>query len=80
MHFDWRAGALEKVAGGSNPVAEGLLLGDNLPILERIPDGSIDLVYIDPPFGTGNVRRHERIRLVRATGLGQGLVDACTRS
>jgi site-specific DNA-methyltransferase (adenine-specific) len=63
MHFDWRAGALEKVAGGSDPVAEGLLLGDNLPILERIPDGSIDLVYTDPPFGTGNVRRHERIRL-----------------
>ncbi len=34
-----------------------LLLGDNLPILEDTPDASVDLVYIDPPFGTGAIRR-----------------------
>ncbi|RMH41933.1 MAG: site-specific DNA-methyltransferase [Deltaproteobacteria bacterium] len=34
-----------------------LLLGDNLPILENTPDGSVDLVYVDPPFGTGTTQR-----------------------
>jgi site-specific DNA-methyltransferase (adenine-specific) len=29
-------------------------LGDNLKVLrERIPDGSVDLVYLDPPFNSG---------------------------
>ncbi len=47
----------------ARPVPEGLICGDNLPIMRLIPDDSIDLVYIDPPFGTGNLRRHDRIRL-----------------
>jgi len=42
---------------------EGLICGDNLPILEQMASGSVDLIYVDPPFGTGNLRRHERIRL-----------------
>ena len=30
-----------------------LYYGDNLPILlELIPDGSVDLVYLDPPFNS----------------------------
>ena len=30
-----------------------LFYGDNLPILrERIPDASVDLVYLDPPFNS----------------------------
>ena len=35
---------------------DAILFGDNLPILARLlPDlrGKIDLIYIDPPFGTG---------------------------
>ncbi len=27
--------------------------GDNLPILKQLPENSIDLIYIDPPFNTG---------------------------
>jgi len=27
-------------------------IGDNLPILESMPSGSVDLIYIDPPFNT----------------------------
>ncbi len=30
--------------------------GDNLPILKSIPDGSIQLIYIDPPFNTGRTQ------------------------
>ncbi len=33
-----------------------LVLGDNLDLLEILPDGSVDLVYIDPPFATGKRR------------------------
>ena len=27
--------------------------GDNLDVLKRIPDRSVDLIYVDPPFNTG---------------------------
>ena len=30
-----------------------LLLGDNLPHLRSLPDESVDMVYLDPPFLTG---------------------------
>jgi DNA modification methylase len=31
--------------------------GDNLAVLPGIADASIDLIYADPPFGTGRTRR-----------------------
>jgi DNA modification methylase len=36
-----------------------ILLGDNLPLLQQLTEGSVDLVYADPPFNTGRrqVRR-----------------------
>ncbi len=49
------AGAMEGTAELEGP--DRLLLGDNLPILEQLPEASIDLVYIDPPFATGTIRR-----------------------
>ncbi|MBM4142946.1 MAG: site-specific DNA-methyltransferase [Lentisphaerae bacterium] len=39
--------------------------GDNLPILETLPDGLADLIYIDPPFNTGKIQRRARIAAVR---------------
>jgi site-specific DNA-methyltransferase (adenine-specific) len=33
---------------------------DNLSVLRDLADGSIDLVYIDPPFNTGRVQRKTR--------------------
>ena len=38
---------------------------DNLTVLSRIPDGSVPLVYIDPPFNTGKAQSRTRIRTVR---------------
>ena len=38
-----------------------VFLADNLTVLKTIPDGSIDLIYIDPPFNTGKVQRLSRI-------------------
>jgi site-specific DNA-methyltransferase (adenine-specific) len=39
--------------------------GDNLDVMARFPDASVDLVYTDPPFNTGRARTHTRIRTVR---------------
>ena len=36
--------------------------GDNLELLRAIPDGSIPLIYIDPPFNTGETRAHTRLK------------------
>ncbi|HOJ02100.1 MAG TPA: DNA methyltransferase [Anaerolineaceae bacterium] len=38
--------------------------GDNLPILGSLPDASVDLIYIDPPFNTGHTQTRTRIRTV----------------
>ena len=35
---------------------------DNLDVLLKIPDASIDLIYIDPPFNTGKIQRYQRIQ------------------
>ncbi len=51
---------------GPGAVPEGVVLGDCREVLAGLPDGCIDLVYIDPPFGTGQVRRLGSIR----TGVG----------
>lgn len=40
-------------------------LGDNLPILRAMPDASVDLIYIDPPFNTGRTQVRTQIRTVR---------------
>src|ERR1019366_8845314 len=47
-------------------VREGVVEGDNLDVLRALPDGCVDLIYIDPPFGTGQTRRLDSIR----TGAG----------
>jgi site-specific DNA-methyltransferase (adenine-specific) len=39
--------------------------GECLEVLRELPAGSVDLVYIDPPFNTGRVQRRERLRTVR---------------
>ena len=41
---------------------EGAHLAENLEFLRTIPDATIDLVYIDPPFGTGQTRRLQSIK------------------
>ncbi|MCA8956865.1 MAG: site-specific DNA-methyltransferase, partial [Planctomycetes bacterium] len=38
-----------------------IVLQDNLEFLKTLPDGSVDLIYIDPPFNTG--KRQERRRM-----------------
>jgi len=42
--------------------AGAVVEGDNLEVLAALPDASVDLCYADPPFGTGERQRLERIR------------------
>jgi site-specific DNA-methyltransferase (adenine-specific) len=48
-----------------------IYFGDNLEVLRNLPSGSVNLIYIDPPFNTGRPRRHQEVKVVRA-GDGDG--------
>lgn len=39
-----------------------IVFGDNIEVLAGIGSGSVDLIYIDPPFNTGQVQRLRSIR------------------
>ena len=39
--------------------------GDNLPILRAMPQASVDMIYIDPPFNTGKIQSRTQISTVR---------------
>jgi site-specific DNA-methyltransferase (adenine-specific) len=43
-------------------MSHSIYLGDNLPILQSLPDESVDLIYIDPPFNTGKTQARTQIR------------------
>jgi len=40
-------------------------LADNMEVLPTVPDGSVNLIYIDPPFNTGKVQQRTRMKTVR---------------
>jgi len=41
-----------------------IYFSDNLPILRSMPDGCVDLIYIDPPFNTGRKQTRTSIRTI----------------
>lgn len=43
-----------------------IYFGDNLPVLKNLPDESVDLIYIDPPFNTGKTQTRTTIKTIRA--------------
>ena len=52
-----------------------LIHGDAESVLSRLPGDSIDLIYIDPPFNTGNIQKLSSLRTERdndATRIGFG--------
>ncbi len=44
---------------------EGVFCADSFSLLPRLPDEFVDLIYVDPPFGTGQLRRLDSIRTGR---------------
>jgi site-specific DNA-methyltransferase (adenine-specific) len=54
---------------------EGIHLGDNLPLLKAVPEGSVQLAYADPPFNTGRTQTRRTLATTAAvtgdrTGFG----------
>jgi site-specific DNA-methyltransferase (adenine-specific) len=47
-------------------MAHSIYFGDNLPILKQLPDSSVDLIYIDPPFNTGREQSRTQIKTERS--------------
>lgn len=45
------------------PLGGWIYFADNLEVLRRLPAGTIDLIYIDPPFNTGKVQQQTRLRV-----------------
>lgn len=43
-----------------------IYFGDNLPLLHSLPDASINLIYIDPPFNTGKSQTRTQIKTTQA--------------
>jgi len=39
---------------------------DNLPVLKTLPDESVNLIYIDPPFNTGKRQKRTQIKTERS--------------
>ncbi|MFB3853556.1 MAG: hypothetical protein ACE148_06995 [Vicinamibacterales bacterium] len=55
----------------TKPLMEGevtgkIYLADNLEVLRGLPPGSVDLIYIDPPFNTGKVQQRTQLKTVRS--------------
>jgi site-specific DNA-methyltransferase (adenine-specific)/adenine-specific DNA-methyltransferase len=46
----------------SERLENSLILGDCLKVMSHLPDHMVDLIYIDPPFGTGRERKGENLK------------------
>jgi site-specific DNA-methyltransferase (adenine-specific) len=42
-----------------------IYFGDNISILQTLPTGSVELIYIDPPFNTGHSQRRTQIKTIQ---------------
>jgi site-specific DNA-methyltransferase (adenine-specific) len=46
--------------------ANSVYFGDNLAVLKSIPDSSVQLIYIDPPFNTGREQQRSKVTTKRS--------------
>lgn len=44
-----------------------VIFTDNLPALQQLQTGSVQLIYIDPPFNTGRTQTRTQLRTIRST-------------
>ncbi len=51
--------------GGTGGATLRIVQGDNLTVLRSLAGGSIDLIYIDPPFNTGKAQTRVALRTER---------------
>ncbi len=46
------------------PELSEIILGENLEVLPRLPDGAFQMIYIDPPFNTGEKQTRRSVATV----------------
>jgi len=51
--------------GESTPPCGRIVLADNFAVLASLPDATVDLIYVDPPFNTGKRQTLQRLKTVR---------------
>ena len=49
-------------------IANRVIVGECLDVVRTLPDASVDLIYLDPPFNTGGARRHARVKTKASAG------------
>src|SRR6201995_4200260 len=49
-----------------------VIAGDNLPVLERLPEMAFDLIYVDPPFNTGRAQTRHSVATTADNGASRG--------
>jgi len=42
-----------------------IICADNMAVLPGMPSGSVDLVYVDPPFNTGRIQQRTTVKAIR---------------
>ncbi|HWW23166.1 MAG TPA: site-specific DNA-methyltransferase [Edaphobacter sp.] len=48
-----------------NQIGNAIVLGDNLSVLRGIEAGSVELIYVDPPFNTGKRQARMQMKTIR---------------
>src|ERR1700712_4568334 len=67
----WDPAAWAHSASAVQPGA--IVHGDNLAVTATLPDASVRLIYLDPPFNTGRTQRLQSITTTRhSEGARQG--------
>src|SRR5215467_2004106 len=62
MRARTKTGRLSELGDGAKGV---VIHGDNLEVLRGLGSGTVDLIYVDPPFNTGRLQRRTQLRTVR---------------
>jgi site-specific DNA-methyltransferase (adenine-specific) len=57
----------DAAAWAAEAPAGAIVQGDNLAVTGTLPDATVRLIYLDPPFNTGRVQRLQSITTTRAT-------------
>jgi site-specific DNA-methyltransferase (adenine-specific) len=65
-YFDLLLSLSIKIKSGGSFMANQVYFGDNLEILKKMETGSVNLIYIDPPFNTGKTQARTRIQTVQS--------------
>ena len=56
-----------RIQTASDPIVlddDLVVAGENAAVLDRLPEGAFDLIYMDPPFNTGRAQTRRSLSVV----------------